>query len=129
MAGKLKKTNIESDVSQTEIEIKDGKISVPGFKYKKNGEKKETTYKACQLDLPDRPGEIVRIYLYKTGAISTKDGGDHELILGEFEMPLPEYEQVDVEEDGEKAGEQKQQLKKLDFANIKPVTNKVPTRS
>jgi len=126
----IKKQNLEPDKSQKNIEIKDGKIAIPEFEYKKAGEKSKTKYVARSIDLPDTHGEIVRIYLDKDGTICTKDSQENELILGEFELPLPQYEEVEeVGKDGKETGKNKQQLKAVDWKNVKIETKAIPERS
>lgn len=105
------------------IKMDKGKISIPAFSYKKQGEKEKTNYPAKKLVVPDKPGNIVRIYLDKDDQINTNDGPEHELILGEILIPLTEYEQI------EEKGEFRQIRKELDLNSLQVINYEIPERS
>jgi len=109
------------------IKIKDGKIAVPSFKYRKASEKFKKTYAERKLDIPDRQGGIVRIYLDSDGAVITRDGPEHELILAEFTIPHDEYEVIEKKVKGKTIEERKK--KPVDFSKVIVKNFDIPDRS
>ena len=99
------------------------KLKIPAFKYRPAKAKEATNFQAREIEIPEKPGAIIRTYLEKDGSISTKDAPTHELILGEIQLPEEEFEPVDPEKPEE--GFRK---KKLDFAKAKVRQFKIPER-
>lgn len=128
MASKTAKTQAKTEeIVEDKIAIKEEKIAVPSFKYKKAEERNKRTYAKRNLIIPERPGGIVRIYLEKDGSITTEDGPDHELILGEFELPHDEYETIEKKVKGKTVEER---IKKaINFSKINVTNFEIPDRS
>ena len=123
-----KKPKIQGiQLAGNKIGIVKSKIKVPEFCYKKAGEKQETTYQGRDIECPDKPGDIVRVYLEKDGTISTKDGDEHELILAEVEIPHVEYETVEIGEKGKEKTEQR--IKAVDLNSLFVKNFEIPKRS
>lgn len=127
MASKRTKKAAQESVQIEEIGIQDDKIAVPSFKYKKAGEAFKKTYAQRQLDIPDRSGDIVRIYLEEDGTITTQDRPDHELILAEFAIPHDEYEAKEVTRKGKKVTIMVK--KPVDFSKLNVINFDIPDRS
>ena len=114
-------------IEETGTRIRNGKLILPSFKYKKEGEKNKRTYAEREIEVLDEPGKIVRVYLDKDDTITTKDGPEHELILGEFIIPEDEYEEVEIKIKGKK--EMVMEKKAKDLSLIKIKTFEIPDRS
>ncbi len=99
------------------------KLKIPAFKYKDAKAKETTNYQAKEIDIPKKPGAIIRTYLDQGGIITTKDASTHELILNEIQLPDEEFEQIDPKDPGK--GMKK---KKLDFQKAKIREFKIPER-
>ena len=99
------------------------KLKIPAFKYRPAKAKEPTQFQAREIEIPEKPGAIIRTYLDRDGIITTQDASTHELILNEIQLPDDEFEPVDPE-DPEKG----MKKKKLDLQKAKIREFKIPQR-
>jgi len=120
----VKKTQKDiKKASKKLIQIEDGKVKISEFRYKKSHDKNLTTYK--EREIPVSSGKV-RVFLEKDGTISTKEGSEHELILGEFNVPEIEYEEIVKKVKGKEVVEKK--AKPINFSEIKIKEFEIPER-